>query len=114
MKFPVSEAKNKELQSAMAALNISESDIKEKFILSSGAGGQKVNKTHSGVVLTYHSYCIKWDRTREQMLNRYYARKALVEKISENCNKVTKKQLQIAKKKKNKRRRQKRSKAKYH
>jgi protein subunit release factor B len=53
MIFPVSEEKNRWLQERMEALGIHEKDIEEKFIRSSGKGGQKVNKTSTCVYLKH-------------------------------------------------------------
>ncbi|MDP2992520.1 MAG: peptide chain release factor-like protein, partial [Deltaproteobacteria bacterium] len=51
--FAVSEEKNKWLTETMEALGIQEKDIEEKFIRSSGKGGQKVNKTSTCVYLKH-------------------------------------------------------------
>ncbi|MCP4265970.1 MAG: peptide chain release factor-like protein, partial [Candidatus Brocadiaceae bacterium] len=49
--FNVSEKKEKALLERMCELNVKEKDIEEKFIRSSGPGGQKTNKTSSCVCL---------------------------------------------------------------
>ena len=49
----VSPAKEKSLAERMQALGVREEDIEEQFVRSSGAGGQKVNKTSSAVRLTH-------------------------------------------------------------
>ena len=117
MDFPVSPQKNQALKMAMKELGLLEKDIQEEFVLSSGAGGQKINKTHSKVILTYHSknqsYQIKCSQTREQIMNRYYARKMLVEEMSKTLGIITKDKSKLEKKKKNKRRRKKRTQLKY-
>lgn len=43
-------SKAEELNKRVAATGILKNDIKEKFIKSSGRGGQKVNKTSSAVL----------------------------------------------------------------
>jgi protein subunit release factor B len=67
----------------MASLGIREQDLIEEFIRGSGPGGQKINKT-SVVVLLRHpptGLQVRTHRGRSQALNRYYARKTLVEKL---------------------------------
>jgi peptide chain release factor len=83
MDFGVTRNKQEELERRMAGLNIRECDIEEKFIHSSGPGGQKVNKTSSCVYLKHlpTSLEIKSGQERSQGLNRYYARKKLCELI---------------------------------
>ena len=65
----------------MAALELREQDLEEKYIRSSGPGGQKVNKTSSCVYLKHRpsGLEVKMQRERSQPLNRYYARKRLCE-----------------------------------
>lgn len=74
-----------ELKKRMAKLNIDEDDLVEKFILGSGKGGQKVNKTSSSVYLKHipTGFVIKCQKTRSRDLNRLYARRELCEKIEE-------------------------------
>jgi peptide chain release factor len=83
MDFGITKKKQDELERRMAALNIRESDIEEKFVHSSGPGGQKVNKTASCVYLKHLSTLleVKSGQGRSQALNRYYARKRLCELI---------------------------------
>ena len=52
--MPISNAKWSDLLARMSRLGIKETDIDEHFVRSSGAGGQKVNKTSSCVVLKHH------------------------------------------------------------
>lgn len=81
--MPVSSEKEKALIQRMLALKVSESDIEESFIRSSGPGGQKVNKTSSCVQLLHipTGLAVKCQRERSQSLNRYLARKLLLDKI---------------------------------
>ena len=69
----------------MANLGLSEEDLQEKYIRSSGPGGQKVNKTASCVYLKHlpTGLEVKMQRERSQPLNRYYARKRLCELLEE-------------------------------
>jgi len=81
--MPVSSEKEKALIQRMLTLGISENDIEETFVRSSGPGGQKVNKTSSCVHL-FHlptGLAVKCQRERSQSLNRYLARKLLLDKI---------------------------------
>ena len=69
----------------MAQLGVRDADLAEKFILGSGRGGQKVNKTSSCVYLRHAPTGIevKCQRTRSRELNRYLARRELCERIAE-------------------------------
>lgn len=74
-----------ELKIRMERLGIQESDLVEKFILGSGSGGQKINKTSSCVYLKHLSTGIeiKCQKTRSRELNRLYARRELCERLEE-------------------------------
>ncbi len=113
--MPVKPEKQLELEIKMAKLGILEEDLVEKFILGSGRGGQKVNKTHSCVYLKHipTGIEIKCQKDRSRALNRYYARKELCEKIEEQLfKKQSTKQQAIEKLKRQKRKRSKRAKEK--
>lgn len=77
--MPVSPAKRRELTERMAALGIREADLEESFVLGSGRGGQKVNKTHNCVCLIHpgSGIVVRCSRDREREVNRYLARRAL-------------------------------------
>ena len=81
--FGVTERKAAELEQRMAGCKLYEKDIEEKFVRSSGPGGQKVNKSSSCVHLTHRpsGLTVKMQKSRTQMLNRYYARKRLCEML---------------------------------
>ena len=81
--FNVSEKKEKALLGRMRELNVTENDLDEQFIRSSGPGGQKVNKTSSCVCLRHipTDITVKYQRERSQALNRFFARRALLDKI---------------------------------
>ena len=68
----------------MEELDIREEDLIEKFILGSGKGGQKVNKTSSCVYLKHipTGIEVKCQRERSRELNRYLARRELCEKVA--------------------------------
>lgn len=72
-----------DLEKKMITLGIKKEDIEEKFIKSSGRGGQKVNKSSSAVFLRYKkmNISVKCGKARSQHLNRFLALRALVEKI---------------------------------
>jgi len=81
--MPISDEKTKALQMQMKKLGIYEKDIDERFIRSSGPGGQNVNKTSTCVRLKHipTGIEVKCQRERSQALNRFFARRRLVEKI---------------------------------
>jgi len=81
--MPVSREKEKALSARMLNLGIAESDFEESFIRSSGPGGQKVNKSSSCVYLIHipTGLAVKCQRERSQVLNRYLARRLLLDKI---------------------------------
>ena len=81
--FGVSPAKAKALCDKMTRFGVRESEIKELFIRSSGPGGQNVNKTSTGVYLRHipTGIEVKCTSYRSQPLNRFMARRILVERI---------------------------------
>ena len=83
MKFSVSGYKATLLERKMSSLKIREEDIEEKFIRASKKGGQKVNKTSSCVYLRHmpSGVAVKCQKERSQSLNRFLARRILVDKI---------------------------------
>mgnify|MGYP001768315354 CR=1 FL=1 len=83
--MPVSADKEKALAARMQDLNVSENDFEESFVRSAGPGGQKVNKTSSCVHLVHipSGLFVKCQQERSQTLNRYLARRLLLDKIEE-------------------------------
>jgi peptide chain release factor len=79
----VSSEKAKLLQSRMRALGVREQDLEEQFVRSSGAGGQNINKVSSCVVLHHRptGIRVKCQQERSQALNRFLARRILLDKI---------------------------------
>jgi len=85
--FGVTERKAAELQQRMKACELCEKDIEEKFVRSSGPGGQKVNKSSTCVQMIHQpsGLTVKMQKSRTQLLNRYYARKRLCELLENKC-----------------------------
>ncbi len=81
--MPVSSEKEKSLTARMSALGVSEQDFEETFVRSSGPGGQKVNKSASCVQLVHipTGLAVKCQQERSQSLNRFLARRLLLDKI---------------------------------
>jgi protein subunit release factor B len=104
-----------ELKEKMKRLEIKEEDLIEKFILGSGSGGQKINKTSSCVYLKHlpSGIEIKCQRERSRELNRYYARRELCNRIEEKiAHKKSERQQLMEKIRRQKRRRSRKSKEK--
>jgi len=113
--FNVSAEKEKALESRMGRLGVSEGDLRETFIRSSGPGGQKVNKTSSCVYLVHlpTGLSVKCQRERSQAMNRFLARRLLLDRIERLQRGVINAEKQrIEKIKRQKRRRSKRAKEK--
>lgn len=79
----VSPEKQAALETRMAALGIAEDDLVEKFVLGSGSGGQKINKTSSCVYLKHVPTAIevKCQANRSREMNRFQAREELCDRI---------------------------------
>ena len=71
------------LNQRMEDLGIRKSDLQERFIKSSGRGGQKVNKSSSAVFIRHvpTGISVKCGRERSQDLNRFLALRRLVERL---------------------------------
>jgi protein subunit release factor B len=111
----ISPSKDETLQEKMRALGISESDIEESFVRSSGAGGQHVNKTSTCVFLLHRptGLSVKCQQDRSQAVNRFLARRLLVEKIEHQITGAKTAAQQLAEKiRRQKRRRSRRAKNK--
>ena len=83
--YPVSSEKAGQLAQRMAALGVREADIDETFVRSGGHGGQNVNKTATCVMLLHRptGLQVKCQETRQQGLNRFIARRVLLDKIEQ-------------------------------
>ena len=89
--FAVSEEKNRWLKARMEVLGIDEKEIEEKFVRSSGRGGQKVNKTSTCVYLRHipTGIEVKCMKARSQSLNRFLARRELIERVEKFSGRLT-------------------------
>jgi peptide chain release factor len=81
--FGVSADKLDQVAQRMMALGVRERDLEETFVRSGGAGGQKVNKSSSCVMLLHRptGLRVKCQATRHQAMNRFLARRLLLDKI---------------------------------
>jgi len=113
--FTISAEKEKALLERMRQLQVSEKDLEETFVRASGPGGQKVNKTSSCVFIRHipTGLSVKCQRERSQAINRFLARRILLDKI-ERMQKgiVSSEKERIEKIRRQKRKRSKRAKEK--
>ena len=115
LKYGVSPEKENLLEEKMEELGIKESDIVERFVRSRGHGGQNVNKTSTCVYLKHlpTGIDVKCQQERSQSLNRFFARRILMEKIETLIlGKESEARQRIEKIKRQKRKRSKRAKEK--
>jgi protein subunit release factor B len=111
----VSTEKETALRQRMASLGIREEDFHETFIRSSGPGGQKVNKTSSCVHLVHlpTGLSVKCQQERSQTLNRFLARRILLDRIEKlKTGLVAAEKMRAEKIRRQKRRRSRRAKEK--
>jgi protein subunit release factor B len=111
--FPVGPDKELQLSERMAALGVSEADLRESFVRSGGHGGQNVNKTATCVLLVHEptGLQVKCQTTRQQGLNRFIARRLLLDKIEAlRTGHVASERARIEKIRRQKRRRSRRAK----
>ncbi|MBP6940710.1 MAG: peptide chain release factor-like protein [Syntrophorhabdaceae bacterium] len=104
--------KENALREKMERFGIKEADIVERFVHSGGPGGQNVNKTSTCVYLKHvpTGIEVKCQRERSQAMNRFLARRILINKI-ENLvlGRQSEERRQIEKIKRQKRKRSKRA-----
>jgi protein subunit release factor B len=111
----INKEKEDQLKLRMQSLGIQEEDLIEKFILGSGKGGQKINKTSSCVYLKHvpSGIEIKCQKDRLQSMNRFFARRELCDQLEAQIKgEESKKIKEIEKIRRQKRKRSKRSKEK--
>lgn len=113
--FNVSQEKERALLVRMERLGVTEDDLRETFIRSSGPGGQKVNKTSSCVQLLHipSGLAVKCRQSRSQSLNRFLARRLLLDRLERiQQGKALAEKQRMEKIKRQKRRRSRRAKEK--
>lgn len=101
------------LAARMEALGVRDEDLVEKFVLGSGSGGQKINKTASCVYLKHlpTGIEVKCQAERSRALNRFLARRELCDRLDEiRLGRESARQQAVEKIRRQKRRRSRRSK----
>ena len=103
---PVTPEKRAALKDRLARLGIALEEVDEKAVKGSGPGGQKVNKTSSGVLLRYplrvpsqpapEQLTIKWTRERHHALNRFLALRELADEVEARVSPETSERLRAA------------------
>ena len=85
--FGVTKKKAEVLYLQMERCGVREKDLEERFVRSTGPGGQKVNKSATCVHLKHlpSGRVVKMQKTRRQALNRFYARRRLCELLEETA-----------------------------
>ncbi len=100
------------LKLRMLELGVKKDDIEEKFIKSSGRGGQKVNKASCAVFIKHipTGISIKCGSERSQDLNRFLALRRLLDRLeNRNPKFISDRRKEINRIKKQKRKRRKRA-----
>jgi protein subunit release factor B len=102
------------IRERMRIAGIREEDLEERFVLGSGSGGQKINKTSSAVFLRHapSGEAIKLQSSRSREINRWLARRALAERLLEKIEgRRSARQQEMERVRRQKRRRSRRQKA---
>ena len=88
LRFPVSDQKQADLIDRMRQLRLAEGEIEESYFKASSPGGQKANKTLTGVNLIHlpSGVRVRCQRERSQGINRFLARRLLVEELEARQN----------------------------
>lgn len=102
MKFPdeasVSADKKQLLRDRLVRFGVDLVAVEEQATKGSGPGGQKMNKTSSGVLLRYQLgdelIVVKWTRERHHSLNRFLALRELVDEVEVRVSPETSARLQ--------------------
>ena len=108
----ISQEKEAALRERMERLGVREEEFRETFIRSSGPGGQKVNKTSSCVFLVHlpTGLSVKCQQERSQALNRFFARRLLLDRIERlRTGLVSAERMRVEKIRRQKRRRSRRA-----
>lgn len=108
----IGKKKQEALRVRMGDLGVYEEDLIERFILGSGKGGQKLNKSSSCVYLKHlpTQTEVKCQRGRSREINRFYARRDLCDHIAEKFHgRETERTLKAEKIRRQKKRRSRRS-----
>jgi len=111
----ISTEKESSLSERMERLGVREEEFRETFVRSSGPGGQKVNKTSSCVHLVHvpTGLAVKCQQERSQSLNRFLARRLLLDRIERlQTGLISAKKAKAEKIRRQKRRRSRRAKEK--
>ena len=111
--YPVSPAKQRALDALMRRLGVQENELEERFVRSSGPGGQNVNKVSSCVVLRHvpSGIEVRSQQERSQALNRFLARRILLRRLeAQRLGRLSEEAQRIAKIRRQKRRRSRRAK----
>lgn len=113
--FAVSPEKNEALRRKMEELGVREEDLEETFVRSSGKGGQHVNKTSTCVQLRHvpTGIEVKCMKERSQSMNRFFARRELLERLAEARGLTTARVAKAEKLKRQKSRRKRKAVVKY-
>ena len=112
---PISAAKQLDLAERMRRLGVREHDLEERFLPSSGPGGQRANKVSTCVVLRHRpsGVEVRCQRERYQVLNRFLARRMLLDRIeAQQLGRLSEEAQRVAKIRRQKRRRSRRAKNK--
>jgi protein subunit release factor B len=108
----ISQEKDAALRERMERLGVREEEFRETFIRSSGPGGQKVNKTATCVFLVHlpTGLSVKCQQERSQALNRFLARRILLDRIERlRTGLVSAERMRVEKIRRQKRRRSRRA-----
>ena len=72
-----------QIRERMRLAGVREEDLEERFVLGSGAGGQKLNKTSSAVSLRHapSGLAVKVQVSRSREINRWMARRTIAERV---------------------------------